>query len=140
MRESDYDGQCKDAERELESFREGKADRMKSIAIVQSNYIPWKGYFDIIASVDEFVLYDCVQYTKNDWRNRNQIKSANGKVWLTIPVRHVSTNQLIEEIEVADNRCFQKHWKTIRQSYAKAGHIKFLDENLESVFCRDAYP
>jgi len=60
---------------------------MKRIAILQSNYIPWKGYFDIINSVDEFILYDEVQYTKNDWRNRNRIKTANGPLWLTIPVR-----------------------------------------------------
>ena len=51
---------------------------MKKIAILQSNYIPWKGYFDIIRSVDEFVLYDDMQYTKNDWRNRNKIKTRNG--------------------------------------------------------------
>ena len=51
---------------------------MKKIAILQSNYIPWKGYFDIIGSVDEFVLYDDMQYTKNDWRNRNKIKTQNG--------------------------------------------------------------
>src|SRR5688572_18383817 len=56
--------------------------QMKKIAILQSSYIPWKGYFDIIAAVDEFILYDCVQYAKNDWRNRNQIKTAQGKAWL----------------------------------------------------------
>ena len=48
---------------------------MKSTMISQSNYIPWKGYFDMIASVDIFVVYDEVQYTKNDWRNRNLIKT-----------------------------------------------------------------
>ena len=60
---------------------------MKKIAILQSNYIPWKGYFDLISSVDEFILYDEMQYTKNDWRNRNRIKSINGTNWLTIPVK-----------------------------------------------------
>ena len=58
----------------------------KRIAILQSNYIPWRGYFDIIGSVDEFLIYDSAQYTKNDWRNRNRIKTANGPTWLTIPV------------------------------------------------------
>ena len=51
---------------------------MKKIAIVQSNYIPWKGYFDMIAAVDVFILYDDMQFAKNDWRNRNQIKSSQG--------------------------------------------------------------
>ena len=56
----------------------------KSIAIVQSNYIPWKGYFDIIHDVDAFVFYDDVQFTKNDWRNRNKIKTPRGAEWLSI--------------------------------------------------------
>jgi hypothetical protein len=59
---------------------------MKKIAIVQSNYIPWIGYFDLINSVDEFVLFDDVQFTKRDWRNRNNIKTPNGTFKLTIPV------------------------------------------------------
>ena len=70
---------------------------MKKVAILQSNYIPWKGYFDIIGSVDEFVLYDDMQYTKNDWRNRNLIKTPNGPAWLTIPVRQETLAQTIRE-------------------------------------------
>ena len=60
---------------------------MKKIAISQSNYIPWKGYFDLIAYVDEFVIYDEMQYTKDDWRNRNKIKIKNDSLWLTVPVK-----------------------------------------------------
>ena len=56
------------------------------VGIIQSNYIPWKGYFDIIGQVDLFVFYDDVQYTKGDWRNRNKIKTPRGADWLTIPV------------------------------------------------------
>ncbi len=58
----------------------------KRVAIVQSCYIPWKGYFDLMNSVDEFVVYDQVQYTRQDWRNRNRIKTPTGTKWLTIPV------------------------------------------------------
>ncbi|WP_242102691.1 MULTISPECIES: WbqC family protein [unclassified Lysobacter] len=107
---------------------------MKRIAILQSNYIPWKGYFDIIAAVDEFVVYDCVQYTKNDWRNRNQIKTPRGKAWLTIPVRQRSLEQTIERTEIADSACFSKHWSTFRQNYAKAPHIGFCAEALQPLF------
>lgn len=107
---------------------------MKKIAILQSNYIPWKGYFDIIAAVDEFIVYDCVQYTKNDWRNRNQIKSAQGKVWLTIPVRQRSLVQTIEQTEVADAGCFRKHWASFRQNYARAAHVGYCIERLEPLF------
>ncbi|MCK9398161.1 MAG: WbqC family protein, partial [Methylobacter sp.] len=60
---------------------------MKKVAILQSNYIPWKGYFDMIAAVDEFILYDDMQYTRRDWRNRNQIKTPQGAQWLTVPVQ-----------------------------------------------------
>jgi hypothetical protein len=59
----------------------------KWIACVQSNYIPWKGYFDLINLVDEFVILDDVQYTRRDWRNRNKIKTPKGLQWLTIPVK-----------------------------------------------------
>lgn len=58
----------------------------KKIAILQSNYIPWKGYFDLINIVDEFIVYDDMQYTRRDWRNRNKIKTPQGLQWLTIPV------------------------------------------------------
>lgn len=91
---------------------------------MQSNYIPWRGYFDLISKVDEFIIYDCVQYTKNDWRNRNLIKTPNGKQWLTIPVYH-KLNQKIDEIIVADNSWNINHWQTIEQFYNKA---KYFDE------------
>ena len=78
---------------------------MKRVAIVQSNYIPWKGYFDMINSVDEFILLDEVQFTRRDWRNRNRIKTPAGPVWLTIPVRVKGKYfQKISETEVSDPR------------------------------------
>ncbi len=73
----------------------------KVIAISQSNYIPWKGYFDLIQSAHAFVIYDDMQYTKNDWRNRNRIKTANGLSWLTIPVQvKGKATQRIRDAEV----------------------------------------
>ncbi|WP_114327640.1 WbqC family protein [Candidatus Colwellia aromaticivorans] len=101
------------------------------VAILQSNYIPWKGYFDLMNQVDDFVIYDCVQYTKNDWRNRNQIKSKNGLQWLTIPVSVKSSSQLINETEVANTVWIDKHMKTIAQTYAKSECYKdYADEVL----------
>lgn len=93
---------------------------MKKIAILQSNYIPWKGYFDLINMVDEFVFYDEVQYTKNDWRNRNKIKTKTGLQWLTIPVRQESLTQTITQTKVVDHRWSIKHWRAITQSYSKS--------------------
>jgi hypothetical protein len=75
----------------------------KKIAITQSNYIPWKGFFDSIALVDVFVLYDDMQYTKRDWRNRNLIKSPEGTQWLSIPVEVKGKYfQKISETKISD--------------------------------------
>lgn len=104
------------------------------IAILQSNYIPWKGYFDMINSVDVFVLYDEVQYTKNDWRNRNIIKTRNGKEWITIPVRQKSLSQRIDETEVLFNNWNVKHWNTIKTNYGKAPFFNELKDYIENLY------
>lgn len=93
----------------------------KKIAILQSNYIPWKGYFDIINMVDEFILYDDMQYTKNDWRNRNKIVTQSGIKWITIPIETKGKFfQKIKDAKVVDNKWCMKHWQTIQCNYAKA--------------------
>lgn len=93
----------------------------KKIAILQSNYIPWKGYFDIINKVDEFILYDDMQYTKNDWRNRNKIVTSAGVKWITIPIETKGKRyQKISEAQVVDHKWAEKHWKSIQYNYAKA--------------------
>ena len=97
---------------------------MKKLAILQSNYIPWKGYFDLIASVDEFVIYDEMQYTKNDWRNRNKIKTNKGVEWLTIPVRVESISQKINETLIFDKNWSKKHRAALQTNYAKANCFK----------------
>jgi hypothetical protein len=102
---------------------------MKRIAILQSNYIPWKGYFDLINSVDEFVIYDDAQYTKRDWRNRNLIKTKEGCKWLTIPVEVKNKyKQTIRETKVTNNKWSNKHLKIIKYNYCKAeGYNERID-------------
>ena len=93
----------------------------KKVAIVQSNYIPWKGYFDLIDSVDEFVLFDTVQFTRRDWRNRNKIKTKDGLQWLTIPVKvKGSFTQSIDETLVSSSAWADEHFTAIRHAYARA--------------------
>jgi hypothetical protein len=105
------------------------------VAIVQSNYIPWRGYFDMIRSVDHFVLYDSVQYTKRDWRNRNKIKTANGTIWLTIPVEVKGKYfQSIRDTRVADKIWAKKHWNSIQLNYAKAPHFDTVKDWLEPLY------
>jgi hypothetical protein len=93
----------------------------KTVAIVQSCYIPWKGYFDLIGLADEFILYDDRQYTRRDWRNRNRIKTPQGPRWLTIPVQVKGRyHQRIDETIVADESWARQHWGTMELNYAGA--------------------
>ena len=109
---------------------------MKKIAILQSNYIPWKGYFDLINMVDEFVLFDDVQYTRNDWRNRNKIKTSQGSQWLTIPVRQFNIKQKIIETKIVDVKWNIKHWKTISRNYSKAKYFKEYKDIFEQLYLK----
>jgi hypothetical protein len=110
---------------------------MKKVMITQSNYIPWKGYFDNIALVDIFILYDEVQYTRRDWRNRNLIKTPQGLRWLTIPVEVKGKYyQSIKEVRIADKSWARDHLKTIHHNYARAGAYKEVFPFLEELYMR----
>lgn len=108
---------------------------MKKIAILQSNYIPWKGYFDLINLVDEFILYDDMQYTRRDWRNRNKIKTPSGLQWLSIPVINKGKfYQKINETEVLDHDWCHDHWRAISLNYCKAPFFKEYEDRIRSVY------
>ena len=107
----------------------------KKIAILQSNYIPWKGYFDFIRSVDEFILYDDMQYTRRDWRNRNMVKSPQGLHWLTIPVEVKGKfDQKIKDTHISDPAWAKDHWKTIALYYSKAPFFNLYRSRFESLY------
>jgi WbqC-like protein family len=109
--------------------------QMKRVAIGQSNYIPWRGYFALIAAVDEFVLLDNVQYTRRDWRNRNRIKTELGTKWLTIPVSSKGRfTARIDEMRVNDRRWTAAHWATLRHHYRRAACFDFFSEHLEALY------
>lgn len=110
---------------------------MKKVAILQSNYIPWRGYFDLIASVDEFIIFDDMQYTKRDWRNRNKIKASNGSIWLTIPVKVKGKfDQKIKDAELLSGNWALDHWKTINLNYKKATYFTDICSLLEPIYSR----
>ena len=129
-----------DEHRQIRIVRSGPVEARKQpssprkCAILQSNYIPWKGYFDLIASVDHFILYDCVQYTKGDWRNRNKIKTAAGVQWLTIPVSVPGLATRIDDVEVSDPKWAQRHWRTLSQNYSRSKHFDFVQEALSEFY------
>ncbi|HTD83230.1 MAG TPA: WbqC family protein [Gemmatimonadaceae bacterium] len=105
----------------------------KRVAVLQSNYIPWKGYFDIIHDVDEFIFLDDVQYTRQDWRNRNRIKTAHGVRWLTIPVG-TSLHRRICDVKLPAGEWADDHWRRIELSYAAAPHFGRYRAVLEEIY------
>ena len=107
----------------------------KTVAIVQSNYIPWKGYFDLVNLADELILLDHVQYTRRDWRNRNRIKTPQGLRWLTIPVEVKGRYlQRIDETRVDDAGWAERHWRAIKESYGRAERFGDHGGALERLF------
>ncbi len=105
----------------------------KTVAIMQSNYLPWKGYFDLARRVDEFIFYDDRQYTKNDWRNRNRIMTGNGPLWITIPCG-TNLNRRICDVELNDHRWQKKHHQSITNAYARAPHMNLIRPFLDELF------
>lgn len=107
---------------------------MKTIAIIQSSYIPWKGYFDIINDADIFVFLDDVQYTNRDWRNKNYIKSSQGKLALIVPVKG-GTHQKISEVTIDIKQNWQKqHFKSIIQNYKKSAFFEQYYDLLKNFY------
>jgi hypothetical protein len=108
---------------------------MKKAIITQSNYIPWKGYFDSIRHVDVFVVYDDMQYTKRDWRNRNNIKTPQGLKWLSIPVEVKGKYfQKIKDTKIAEKNWNLSHWDIIKQNYKNAKCFNETAEWLEPLY------
>jgi len=105
----------------------------KRVAVLQSNYIPWKGYFDIIHDVDEFIFYDDVQYTKNDWRNRNRIKTPAGPKWLTIPVGQ-RLNRLVSDVALPESDWAREHWHQLEAAYADTPHFETFRPVFEEIW------
>jgi WbqC-like protein family len=107
----------------------------KRVAILQSSYIPWKGYFDIVNSVDEFILYDDVQFTRRDWRNRNRIKTPQGLRWLTIPVQSKGRYlQRVDETVVSEPTWARSHWNAFAQNYSTAPYFSRYRASFEEMF------
>lgn len=106
----------------------------KTTVVLQSNYLPWRGYFDLIQSADHFVFYDDVKYTKNDWRNRNRLRTKNGVHWLTIPVAKTAVNQLIKDVELGDPRWQEKHYRAIYYAYKRAPYFHQIEPLLDAFY------
>lgn len=105
------------------------------LSVIQSNYIPWIGYFELFRLSEITVILDSVQYTKNDWRNRNRISTPHGVQWLTIPVQTAGRqSQRINEVQIMEERWSTKHLKTIVQALGKQPFFSDLSDELEQTY------
>ena len=109
------------------------------VAILQSNYVPWKGYFDLIHDVDLFIFYDEIKYTKNDWRNRNKIYTKNGLQWLSIPIESHFVNHKISEVTFKNNAWQELHYKTLSFSYRSAPCYPQLANLIENYLVKEKW-
>ena len=107
----------------------------KTVAISQSNYIPWRGYFDLIAKADVFILYDEMQYTRRDWRNRNKLKTKDGLKWLTVPVKTKGNyHEKISSIQIQDTDWSLKHFQTLKTSYQTTPFYSEIEDLIAPIY------
>lgn len=110
-----------------------------NVVILQPSYIPWRGYFHQISNADLFIFYDDVQYDKHGWRNRNQIKTAQGKQWITIPVHSAGATQgvPIKDVRIDWSKPWAaNHWKALTFAYAKAPYFRQYTSLVEPFYQR----
>ena len=104
------------------------------VGIIQSNFLPWRGYFDFIREVELFILHDDLQYTKGDWRNRNKIKTPRGSEWISVPVSYRHSSQLIQETSIDYSTNWPRRMlNRIRESYRQAPFFELYYSQLTSL-------
>ncbi len=103
--------------------------------IHQPNYLPWPGFFHKWMSADAFVILDTVQFHKNDWQNRNRIKTANGAQWLTVPV-HYRFPAHINEVGIVEGTWLRKQSAALEQAYGKAPYFQYYWTDIHSTMMR----
>jgi len=108
------------------------------ISVMQPGYLPWLGFFELMNCCEKFVIYDDVDYDKNSWRNRNRIRTADGFIWLSVPVLTKGrSGQKINEVEIFRDQIWQhKHYKSIVQNYSKSPHFKEHQPFIEEIYNR----
>ena len=114
-------------------------NKLLNVVISQSNYIPWVGYFYLIDACDSFVFLETVQYTRRDWRNRNQIKTPNGQLWLTIPVQDKfdRSEVLLKSVLFATDSWRDTHLKQIHRNYKRSSYFHDFFPKLERIYAYD---
>jgi hypothetical protein len=107
---------------------------MKKAALIQSNYLPWKGYFDIIHDVDVFVFVEDVQYTRKDWRNRNKIKTRYGTEWISVPVVGGVHQKICETRINYSKNWINRHKALIKENYVGSEYFEAYKEDIFEIY------
>lgn len=108
-----------------------------TVSVHQPQYLPWLGYFDKIDRSDRFVILDTVQYKKNEFQNRNKIKTAQGWQWLTVPVRYRFPQCICEVPINNDTNWRHKHRQALLTNYAKAAYFERFMPAFEGMLAQD---
>jgi len=107
------------------------------VAVHQPQYLPWIGYFDKMRRADVFCYLDDVQYKKNEWQNRNRIKSAQDWQWLTVPVRYRFPEK-INEVQINNTTNWsKKHLQALTTNYSRAPYFKAYISIFEDIFSKE---
>ncbi len=107
------------------------------IAIHQPQYLPWLGYLDKIDKADVFVILDNVQFKKNEWQNRNRIKTSQGCQWITVPVLYRFPEK-ISEVRVNNRENWgRKHLQALITNYSKSPYFENYNNFFEDIFNRN---
>lgn len=107
------------------------------VGIIQSNYVPWRGYFDFIDDCDVFILFDDVQYTDRDWRNRNRLKTPAGPAWITVSLQSGARDRLVQDVTIDWQTDWPaRHLNMLRQNYRAAPHHVGVADEISDIFAR----
>jgi hypothetical protein len=107
------------------------------VAVHQPQYLPWIGYFDKMRRADVFCYLNDVQYKKNEWQNRNRIKTAQDWQWLTVPVRYRFPEK-INEVRINNTIPWsKKHLQALKTNYNRAPYFKAYISIFEDIFSRE---
>jgi hypothetical protein len=107
------------------------------VAVHQPQYLPWLGYFDKMRRVDVFCYLDNVQYKKNDWQNRNRVKTARDWQWLTVPVCYRYPQKINEVIINNKVNWRNKHLQALITNYSRAPYFKDYLHLFEVIYAKD---
>jgi|SaaInlStandDraft_6_1057023.scaffolds.fasta_scaffold02462_8 hypothetical protein len=113
----------------------------KTVSIHQPNYLPWPGFFYKIANSDIFVVFDDVQFPrgkKNNFANRNRIKTQGGSKWLTIPVQERSSMKLLNEIKINNELNWKEdHWNSLKSNYSQSNFFSLFEKSFHQIYQKD---